>query len=66
MTPTMLKVKDVAERLGLSYESALSFVKYSGIDFLQIGRQYLVAEEKLTAFLMKKGQTYVDLNLPYR
>lgn len=66
MTPTMLKVKDVAERLGLSYESALSFVKYSGIDFLQIGRQYLVAEEKLTAFLMKKGKTYVDLNLPYR
>ena len=61
MIPRMLSPREVAETLGISYEAALAFIKYSGVDFLQIGRRYLVAEEKLTAFLLQKGQVVVDL-----
>lgn len=61
MVPRMLTPHDVAQVLGISYEAALAFIKYSGIDFLQVGRRYLVAEEKLTAFLLQKGQVVVDL-----
>ena len=58
----MLTPKDIAVILNISYETALAFVRYSGIDYLQVGRQYRVAEDKLLAFLHKKGQTYVDLS----
>lgn len=62
----LLTPKDVAEILQVSYDSALAFIKYSGLDFLQIGRQYRVSEDKLRAFLAKKGSTIVDLNEPLR
>lgn len=61
MVPRMLTAHEVAEILSISYEAALAFIKYSGIDNLQIGRRYLVAEDKLTAFLLQKGQVVVDL-----
>ena len=57
----MLTPKDIAVILNVSYETALAFVRYSGVDFIQVGRQYRVAEDKLLAFLHKKGQTHVDL-----
>lgn len=60
----LLTAKDVAEILQVSYDSALAFLKYSGIDVLQIGRQYRVNEDKLWAFLNKKGSIVVDLNEP--
>lgn len=62
----LLTPKDVAEILQVSYDSALAFLKYSGVDALQIGRQYRVTEEKLWAFLNKKGSIVVDLNEPLR
>ena len=61
MVPRMLNPHEVSEVLGISYEAALAFIKYSGVDFLQIGRRYLVAEDKLTYFLLQKGQVVVDL-----
>ena len=62
--PKMLTPQDVATVLQVSYDSALAFIKYSGMDYVKVGRQYRVAEDKLTAFLMKKGRTVVDLNEP--
>lgn len=53
---------DVAEILGVSYETALSFIKYSGIDYVRIGRQYRVSESKLKAFTEKKGKTSVNIS----
>lgn len=61
MVPRMLSPREVSLALGISYEAALAFIKHSGIDFLQVGRRYLVAEDKLTAFLLQKGQVVVDL-----
>ena len=57
----LLTVQDIASRLKVSYDTALNFVKYSGIDYIRVGRQYRVTEGKLTAFLAKKGQITVDL-----
>lgn len=59
--PEMLTPKDVAKILKISYESALAFIKYSGIDYIRVGNQYRVSAEKLKAFLNKKGQTVTDL-----
>jgi excisionase family DNA binding protein len=58
----MLTTKEVAAILKVSYDSALEFIKHSGIDYIKVGRQYRVSEEKLKAFLMKKGSTIVDIS----
>ena len=60
----MLTPKEVAERLKISYDSALAFIKYSGIDYIRVGRQYRVSEDKLNVFLGKKGRVHIDLNEP--
>ena len=58
----MLTPKEVAEVLKTSYETALAFIKCSGVDYIKIGRQYRVPEEKLKGFLAKKGCLIVDLD----
>ena len=57
----VLSPTDVAAILGISYESALSFIKNSGVEYMKLGRQYRVTEEKLWAFLSKDGYITVDL-----
>ena len=59
--PEMLTPKEVAKILKISYESALGFIKYSGIDYIKVGNQYRVSAEKLKALLNKKAQTITDL-----
>lgn len=59
--PEMLTPREIAEILKISYEAALAFIKYSGIDYHRIGNQYRVSAEKLGAFLNKKGPTHTDL-----
>ena len=57
----VLSPTDVAAILGISYEAALSFIKNSGVEYMKLGRQYRVTEEKLWAFLSKDGYIMVDL-----
>ena len=66
MVPTMLSVKDIAVILKVSYDSALEFIKHSGIDYIKVGRQYRVSEEKLTVYLQQQGQIVVDFLEEYR
>ena len=61
MVPKMLTPREISEILGISYEAALAFIKYSSIDYIKVGRSYRVSEEKLAAFLRQKGQIAVDL-----
>lgn len=61
MIPIMLDAHKISEILGISYEAALAFVKFSGIDYVKVGRSYRVSEEKLAAFLRQKGQIVIDL-----
>ena len=39
--PEMLTPKEVAETLKISYEAALAFIKYSGIDYVKVVQQRL-------------------------
>ena len=57
----LLTPREVAEILGVSYEVALAFIKFSGIDYIKVGRQYRVSRDKLMAFLSKRGKTIVEL-----
>lgn len=56
MQDTYLTVQEVAEMLKISYDKALDFIKYSGVEYVQIGRQYRVLESKLHAFLYPPKQ----------
>lgn len=57
----MLTAADIAENLQVSYETALDFIKYSGIDYVKIGRQYRVSEKKMQAFLSRKGKLTINI-----
>ena len=50
--PEMLTPREVAEIMKISYEAALAFIRYSGIDYIKVGRQYRVSQDKLDTFLM--------------
>jgi excisionase family DNA binding protein len=56
MKDTYLTVQEVAEMLKISYDKALDFIKYSGVEYVQIGRQYRVQESRLQAFLYPPKQ----------
>ena len=51
MKDTYLTPQEVAEMLKISYDKALDFIKYSGVEYILIGRQYRVLESKLNAVL---------------
>lgn len=59
--PEMLTPREVAAILKISYEAALAFIRYSGIDYHRIGNQYRVSAEKLRTFLNRKGPIHTDL-----
>ena len=58
----MLTPQQVADILQVSYETALAFIRYSGIDYIRIGRQYRVSRDKLEMFLKQKGKITIDLD----
>ena len=51
MKDTYLTVEDIAAKFKVSYDTALGFVKYSGVENVKLGRQYRVLDSKLNAFL---------------
>ncbi|MBR5157289.1 MAG: helix-turn-helix domain-containing protein [Clostridia bacterium] len=60
---TLLTPQEIADILKISYDKALDFIKYSGIPYIQIGRQYRIEESKLTAFLQKNQYINLDNTL---
>ena len=46
----MLTPYDIAELMQVSYDTALDFIKNSGIAYVQVGRQYRVSEAVFKAF----------------
>ena len=59
--PEFLTPYDIADVLQISYDSALTWIKQSGIDYLKVGRQYRVSAEKFQMFLQRKGRVVVSL-----
>lgn len=54
-----LTADDIAKILKISYVNALSFIKYSGVDYMIVGRQYRVLKSKFETFVNKKGNIQV-------
>lgn len=50
-SPKMLTPTEVAKILKVSYDTALNFIKYSGVAYTKIGRQYRVNEKALEAII---------------
>ena len=57
--PKLLTPHEIASILKVSYPTALDFVKYSGIDYIRVGNQYRVVEDKFYTFLNRRGHTIV-------
>lgn len=55
----MLTAQDIAKILKISYHKALDFIRYSGVDYIKIGNQYRVSEDKFKAFVMAKGKKII-------
>ena len=45
----------------VNYETALAFIRYSGIAYIKVGNRYRVAEEHLNKFLLRQGHKDVPL-----
>ena len=59
----MLTPAEVAERLSISYDTSLHMIKYSGLPYVKIGRQYRVSEDVINDMMMQKDTviiTYED------
>ena len=51
MQDNYLTIEDIATKFKVSYDTALGFVKHSGVESVKLGRQYRVLESKLDEFL---------------
>lgn len=60
----MLTPAEVAEILNVAYATALNFVKYSGVPYVKIGRQYRVNEEHLAEILHQGDPIIIDMDEP--
>lgn len=52
--------KEIAELLGISYQNALLFIRFSGINYTKIGRQYRVRKDIFEQFTEKTTTTILE------
>lgn len=62
--PNYLTPREIADLLQISYDNALGFIKYSGVKYVRLGRQYRVEERDLINFLAQNDNIVVDLQTP--
>ena len=55
-----LTAKEVSQILKICYQNALAFIKYSGIEYVKIGRAYRVEKKKFYDFVLN-GTVEIDL-----
>ena len=56
----MLTPAEVAERLSISYDTALQLIKYSGLPYLKIGRQYRISEDVINDMMNRKDTVIIS------
>jgi len=57
----VLTAHDIADVLHLSYQTALAFIKNSGVRFFKIGKSYRVLASDFFEFLETTEHTEIDL-----
>ncbi len=55
MNTTYISPSDVSESLGICYQKALNFIKYSGVPYVKIGRVYRVRSDILEKFITENN-----------
>lgn len=60
----MLTPAEVAEILKISYATALDIIKYSGLPYIKIRRQYRISEEYLEDLLQQEDPIIIDTDEP--
>lgn len=58
---TFYTAKEIAEILKISYENALDIIKYSGIPYVRIGRQYRVSVSSFNRFFSRDAPIEIDV-----
>ena len=53
-------VQEIAEILKISYERALDVVKYSGVAYIKVGRQYRVSQRAFNKFFDRERSIEID------
>ena len=56
----MLTPAEVAERMNISYDTALDMIKYSGLPYVKVGRQYRVSEDVLNDILTSDETVFIS------
>ena len=56
----MLTPAEVAKRLSISYDTALQLIKYSGLPYTKIGRQYRVSETVIDDIVNQPDVVVID------
>lgn len=59
MTDKLLTAEEIAEILKINYVNALEFIKYSGIHYIKIGKQYRVSENVFNKFIDSTRQNQI-------
>lgn len=57
--PELLTPQQVADIFKVSYHTALDIIKYSGIGYVKIGKQYRISKEKLATYLQATGNRFI-------
>jgi len=60
--PEVLTAHDIADILQITYPYALAFIKYSGVRYMKIGKQYRVLASDFYNFLEETENIDVDLS----
>ncbi len=56
----MLTAKELAEILHISYDTALNMIKYSGLPYVKIGRQYRVSKAVIDDLINQDETVIID------
>lgn len=59
MTDKLLTAEEIATILKINYVNVLQFIKYSGIHYIKIGKQYRVSENVFNKFIDSTRQNQI-------
>lgn len=63
MNDGFMNPKQISEYIGICYAKALNLIKYSGINYIKIGRTYFVSKEVLDKFLSENQSINTEVVL---
>lgn len=60
--PSVLSARDISKVLDIGYVKALKVIRYGGMNYLQLGREYRVSRDNFIRWLNCSAPTVIDLD----